>query len=793
MSRVRLTTSQLYPHLIQAIEKSDAIYILVSFIMASGASLLHEPLERAAKRGADIKICTGDYLYITSPIALEQLLSIEGAEIRLFRSLNQSFHAKAYLFRSKTDGFIVIGSSNLSNSALTSGIEWNLSVSKNADPEVFEQAFSEFMAVFHHEQTIPVNLETLADYRREYTEYHKIHPVLPIFKEEIAESRPEYELDTEVEITPHEVQKAALDSLLSTMEEGYKRAMIIMATGLGKTYLSAFFAQHFNKVLFIAHREEILRQAERSFLKVDDSWKTGFYYGSREDRHADVLFASIQKLSMKHHLTSLTPDEFDLIIVDEFHHASANSYRKVIDYFKPRFLLGMTATPDRLDGGNIYALCENNVAFQMHFIEAIERGFLVPFHYMGVYDEIDYSKIRLVGGHYDRSQLEAAQIQEKMADNIYQAWKKYRQTRTIAFCSTIRQAQFLSDYFNRHGERTIALHSKSGLAARSSSIKELEEGRMDVIFTVDLFNEGVDIPAVDTLLFVRPTESISIFTQQIGRGLRLAEGKKYCQIIDLIGNYKNLDAKLRLFEKSGIKKGNRIEPAVPELCVFELDTKAIDFLEYYKKNLPSRKQRLIQSYYDVKREIGRRPSYLELHLNGWEDSGGYRQEWGSYADFLASVNELSDNEEAALTSHGSLIREVEKTSMSKSYKMVLLKAMLQRGTKKWAHPVSPAEVAHFFHSYLTSAPYRRKIDGISSKTLAEEYDERKVAELILKMPMSKWAGSTDGNFLLEDGRFFVNGYQTIHSDELYQFVSEICEYRLHRYFEKKAKRVDSGQ
>lgn len=230
----------------------------------------------------------------------------------------------------------------------------------------------------------------------------------------------------DVKINPTEVQKRALHNLQETYEEGYKKALVVMATGLGKTYLSAFFAKQFSKVLFIVHRKEILHQAERSYKKVYRNLRTGFYYGNRKENDCDALFASIQTLSKIKNLTSFSPDEFDLIIVDEFHHAAAKTYRSILDYFQPKFLLGMTATPERLDGANIYALCENNVAFQMHFIEAIEQGYLAPFHYVGVYDDIDYSKIRLVNGKYDANQLEAMQIQDKMANKIFRAWEKYR-------------------------------------------------------------------------------------------------------------------------------------------------------------------------------------------------------------------------------------------------------------------------------------------------------------------------------------------------------------------------------
>jgi superfamily II DNA or RNA helicase/HKD family nuclease len=781
---IRLTTSRLYPHLIEAIEQSSSIYILTSFILKSGAELMADLLRRAAERGADIKICTGDYLYVTSPDALELLHSIDGIDFRLFRSGNRSFHPKAYLFRTEENGLMIIGSSNLSESALKTGIEWNLSVDKHVDPEVFEQALEEFMNVFHHERTVEINPETIKAYRRDYEEYHRTYPEVWVEEDPDSEGLEEME-QKEITVTPHEVQREALEALASTMEEGYDRAMVVMATGLGKTYMSAFFAgqMKFRKVLFIAHREEILRQAERTFRNVNGSWRTGFYNGSRKDRDAEVLFASINTLSMQHHLSSFRPDEFELIIVDEFHHAVAKSYRRVIDHFRPRFLLGMTATPDRLDGGDIYVLCDNNVAFQMDFIEAIKRDFLVPFRYQGVYDEIDYSKIRYVNGYYDQEQLEQAYIQDTMAEKIYQKWLAFRQTRTLAFCVSIRQVEFLSEHFNRKGHKTVALHGDS--RNRAEAIRALEEGRIEAIFTVNLFNEGVDIPRVDTLLFVRPTESVAVFIQQLGRGLRKAEGKQYCQVIDLIGNYRNLEMKLRLFGEMERKNGKtRFVSSLPEACLFDLDTQSIDLIARYHEQLPLRKRRLVQNYLDVKCRLGRRPTYLEVHLHGWENARGYRQEWGSYAEFLLYRDELTEVEKEVVNTYRDLIRDVESTSMSRSYKMVLLKSLLARGTENWAHPISAVEAAPFFYQYLSEAPYRKQKEILTNKKLAAGYNEKEVANLIKTMPMTKWAGSSGGIFVREGDRFYVQGYEQIRSPELYRMVSEICEYRLHAYFER---------
>src|SRR5690625_1015716 len=311
--------------------------------------------------------------------------------------------------------------------------------------------------------------------------------------------------------------------------------MVVMATGLGKTYLAAMFARNFDKVLFIAHRQEIIKQAKDSFERV--LHKTGgLLYGLEKDSNHDMIFASIFTLSIQEQLHEFSPDHFDLIVVDEFHHAAAKSYERVINYFKPRFLLGLTATPERTDGQDVFALCDGNVAYEITFIEAIRRGWLAPFVYYGVKDDIDYTQIRWLGHRYDKQQLLVEQLNEKRAAYVFKKWKQYKQTRTLAFCSSIEQAEFLEQFFKEQGIECVSLTSKTDDRTRKESIIKLETLELEVIFTVDLFNEGVDIPSVDTLLFVRPTESLVVFTQQIGRGLRQYAGKEKCVIIDLIGN-----------------------------------------------------------------------------------------------------------------------------------------------------------------------------------------------------------------------------------------------------------------
>lgn len=805
-NNVSLVRSHLLEKLIHHIANADTIYLLVSFVMDSGAQLLSPYLKEAAHRGADIKILTGDYLYVTQPQGLHTICKIDPRiEVRLWRSNGIAFHPKAYMLQSTNgDNRLFVGSSNLSRSALTIGVEWSLFVDADEPTVAFDQAQSTFMEMFYDERTQSVNPESIKQYEAEYAAYHQTHPNLAKHWSESEETGTMFESEDGAETTrelkeqvynhalqPRPVQIEALQQLTQTRSEGYDKALVVMATGLGKTFLAAMFATEFRIVLFIAHREEILFQAKRAFETVMPNRSCGVYNGQEKNGKADFIFASIFTLGMKQHRLRFSPKDFDLIIVDEFHHAAAKSYQNVIDYFRPEFLLGITATPDRADGSDVYAICDGNVAYRIDFIEAIQRGWLAPFRYIGVYDETDYSQIRWLGSRYDDQELLAAQLKESLAHHIYKAWTEHRKSRTLAFCSSIAQASFLADYFQKQGVHCISLHSKVVGSSRSEAIRRLSDGELAVIFTVDLFNEGVDIPSVDTLLFVRPTESLTIFTQQIGRGLRIHDGKENCTIIDLIGNYRNADVKLRLFDvaQSAELGASTVVPVVPDNCFIDLDTQVINLLQELRKKRQPRKEALRESYIKVKQDLGRRPTYEELHLYGVADSRGYKQESGSLFGFLEWAGELDPNETETYKRYEAWFKELESTGMTKSYKMVLLLAMLERGAEVWNAPITPEQVALPFHAYYMGKEYRKQIDFSGKEnTNLWTYDEGKVADLIARMPMSKWGGSSKGLVEFKENRFRVLfSIEPTDVNTVYGWTRQICDYRLHGYFERKGQ------
>lgn len=808
MPDIRLITENLADELIQGIRRSTAVYIMTSFVMESGVKLLAPHLQEAVDRGAEVKLLAGDYLHITQPNALRKLLEIEGMEIRIWRSRGTSFHPKAYLLDYDHDeGLFIVGSSNMSFSALKMGFEWKLAMNAQAEPYTFQEAQDKFMNSFYHEYTEPVNPETIRLYEKDYEVYRDRYPDLAAKVSQMEETElTPFSGDEEtgllddkalevIALKPRPAQEMALEELNKTIEEGYDRAIAVMPTGLGKTYLAAFFAQGFKRILFIAHREELLHQALRSFQHVMPSRTSGVYDGKSKVINAELVFASIYTLGRKQHREIFRTQTFDLIVVDEFHHAAAQTYRAVLEELQFSFMLGITATPDRMDGKDIYALCDNNVAFYMHFIEAINRGWLSTFQYYGVYDSIDYSGITWLGSHYDEQELLSEQLQTHVVEHIYDAWLQHRLTRTLAFCSSIAQADYLASLFQSKGHHVVSLHSRTREMSRQEAIQRLETRDLEVIFTVDLFNEGVDIPSIDTLLFVRPTESLTVFTQQVGRGLRLHEGKQVCHIIDMIGNYRNADLKLSLFRQSGEEdvKGkqqhNELIPTVPEGCQIYLDIQVVDLLEELQRKRQPLKEKLLSAYFGVKQELGRRPSYLELHYYGGTNSRQYRQQFGSYIGLLNWGGELTDEEQRIYEHYRNWLEEVEKTNMSKSYKMIVLLAMLNRGEGDWYKPITAEEAAPFFYEYLMSKEYRKLKDFSDQKTSKLwKYDVGRIAQLVADMPMTKWANSSKGLIDFNGPAFVVHLDMKNESEKtlltLFQWTKEIAEYRLAVYFER---------
>ncbi|AEJ38271.1 DNA/RNA helicase [Sulfobacillus acidophilus TPY] len=797
MNNPRLITRHLGTLVNRLSADAKGIYLLLAFVRTSGVDEIFPALSAAVQAGADLKILTGDYLWITEPEALARLLTLgPQVEIRLWYTDGQAFHPKAFLFESETTLHVIIGSSNLSRSAVTTGVEWNVLV----EDAVFEQddPVTEFMRLFYAEQTGPVNPVTIEEYQRRRDRFYRDHPAVErVWADSVSWSgeAPVDLSETErgsasEELALRPVQIEAFEALSNALQQGYRRGLVVLPTGLGKTYLAAFFARQFRRVLFIAHRDEILRQAARTFHRVLPDRSLAFYTGSQKGA-ADMVFASVFTLAGKRHRERFLPDTFDLVVVDEFHHAAAKSYEALLDYFTPRFLLGLTATPERMDNKDVYALCDGNLVYQEKLPDAIRKKWLVPFHYYGVYDPIDYRTIPWRGTHYDEEALERVQTQESYAAWILAGWQNHRQSRTLAFCAGVTQAEYLAAYFSRHGVAARALTGKNTLDERRRALAELEHGDLSIIFSVDLFNEGLDIPSTDTILLVRPTDSSVVFLQQIGRGLRTFGEKTHCTIIDFVGNYRNADERFAVLGvaeplaalQAGTDDMAVITRGLPPNCFIALDLQVIDVLQKIEKRRSSPEMLAIKALKALKEEVGRRPTYLEFHLKSGVDGKLVKDWFKSYPGFLAAAEELNSFETAVYEKARGWLEVVEKTSMSQSYKMVLLRTMLDRGPDRWDEPVTPRELAPGFYAYLhDNGLWMRETQR--QTTFRDRYEEKAVVNILVKNPVKFLSERHPESFSYMDGLFRIRhgGITAEERTLIARWTREIVEYRLHRYF-----------
>ncbi len=553
------------------------------------------------KRGVKVRILTGTYLGITSPFALEEMLTLgENAEVRLFSDEGISFHPKAYIIHTADpDGDrILIGSSNLSRSALTDGVEWNYNLKRSMDPTSFSSFEREF-EYFYGEHSVLLTPEIVREYRDSWVKPSA--RIVPKHSETMAPEGP---------------QIPALFALKHTREEGMDKALIVAATGVGKTFIAAYDSQSFERILFVAHRREILEQAEKTFRQFHPGKTTGFLYSGHRDTDADLLFASVQSLRQENILDKIASDRFDYIVIDEFHHAAAGSYSRILEHFKPKFMLGLTATPERMDARDVFVLCDYNVVYEIGVSDAIRFGRLVPFYYYGIADNTDYTELRYSNGRYNDDDLDAALINEARAELIYRHYMKHPSERAVGFCSGIRHAEFMKSFFMCRGIESRAVVS-GGDDDRSLSVSDFEDGKVSVLFTVDMFNEGVDIPSIDTVMFLRPTESRTVFIQQLGRGLRKSEDKTHLTVLDFIGNYRRADMIPSLL--TGVENisldSRAISAYAPCGCVIDFDLESIDIMERVAERNRAIKDTIDSEFKRITAELGHVPTRMEFFTN----------------------------------------------------------------------------------------------------------------------------------------------------------------------------------
>ena len=573
------------------IATSDSIDMLVSFLKVSGLATIRESLKAFADRGGRLRLITTTYIGATDAAAVEEISKYPNTEVHIsYDTKHTRLHAKSYIFHRNT-GFntAYIGSSNLSKAALTDGREWNVKITSHDQPDVFDQMNETFEIYWHSNEFEPFKLEDMDKLRFALNlERHQGNAS--------AVSSISYSFD----INPYPYQQAILDKLEAERRVyGYTRNLVVAATGTGKTVISAFDYKNFknknigkqNRLLFVAHREEILIQSRDCFRGVLKDPNFGdVLVGNYRPQQLSHLFASIQSINSKKFVKEFSPDFFDFIIVDEFHHAAADSYQDLLEYFNPKILLGLTATPERMDGKDILKYFDgNHIAAEIRLPEAIERQLLCPFHYYGLTDCTDLSSLKWTAGGYDKCELENVYVlsekaAQKRAELIINSIPRYVESPTsvkcIGFCVSIRHAEFMAQFFNEHNIPSIVLSSNSSDEDRKSAKKLIESGKVNYIFVVDLYNEGVDIPDIDMVMFLRPTESLTVFLQQLGRGLRISEGKEFLTVLDFIGQS---NKKYRFEEKfkallENTKRGVLTEiregfVSVPKGCLINLERK----------------------------------------------------------------------------------------------------------------------------------------------------------------------------------------------------------------------------
>ncbi|WP_096636062.1 DEAD/DEAH box helicase family protein [Clostridium cochlearium] len=761
----------------KAFKKAKKIDIIVAFLMESGVRLLEKDLKDVLNRNVPIRILTGNYLNITQPQALYLLKDIlkDKVDLRFYNVSGKSFHPKAYIFEyDNKDGDIFIGSSNISKSALTSGIEWNYRIRKENNELDFQYYKDTFENLFNNKSII-VDDNELDRYSKNWRKPKLFFDIDN--KEKTEEKIISYP-------KPKDAQIEALYKLKKFREEGFDRGIVVAATGIGKTYLAAFDSSEYNKVLFVAHRQEILNQAETSFRIVRKTNNTGFFSGNRKDRNKDVLFATVQTLGQKQYLCDdyFKDDEFDYIIIDEFHHAVADNYQNILDYFKPKFLLGLTATPERMDNRDVFEICNHDVVYEVRLKEAINKGWLTPFRYYGIYDDVDYNNISFKNGKYDDKELEEALMINKRGDLILKHYNKYNSKRALGFCSSRNHANYMAKYFSEKGIPSCAVLSGEKLEyciEREEALKKFNSGEIKVIFSVDMFNEGLDVPLVDMVMFLRPTQSSTIFLQQLGRGLRKHKDKKYVNVLDFIGNYKK--ANLIPFLLTGdIKnigeksKKNIIPPEenFPEDCSIDFDFRLVDIFKKMREEQKKIIDLVIEEYYRIKHELKRRPTRLDMYK--YIDDNIYNNIrtkrklniFNDYLGFLNKLEELNEEENKFIeTKAHDFIVKIETTAMTKTYKMPLLLAFYNNGDFKLK--VSEEEI------YLSFKEFYKKpsnaVDLIRDKN-GENYKEWGREEYL------KVAKNPRNAFINTAKEFFID------KGETYEITDELEDYVNNKYF-----------
>ena len=665
--------------IIQELTNCDGFFISVAFVTASGVATLINSLKMLETKGIKGKILVSQYLNFTQPEALRKLLKLKNIELKI--SVKENAHSKGYIFKTSDCYNLIIGSSNLTAQALSTNREWNLKVSGLHSSSIVEKILGEFESDFA--QAIDVTPDFIG-------KYAIIYKKQLLFYQQAKSTELE---EDDSQISPNSMQIEALKNLVNLRAAKKNKALLISATGTGKTYLSAFDAKVVNpqRLLFVVHRLNIAKKSMESFKRIFGDEKTmGLYSGSIRELENDFIFCTVQTISKQSHLDLFKKNHFDYIIIDETHRAGADSYQRVVDYFEPRFLLGMTATPERTDGNDIFSLFDHNIAYEIRLNRAMEEDMLCQFHYYGVTDiSVDDTVLE---NAREFKFLTAKERVDKIVSSADFYGCDNGITRGLVFCSRNEEANELSKMFNQKGYKTIALSGENTEQERVDAIEKLESddlhNKLDYVFTVDIFNEGVDIPRINQILMIRPTDSAIIFIQQLGRGLRKTEGKGYLTIVDFIGNYKNnylIPIALygdTSYNKDSLRKllseGSRMIPGASTINFDEI-TKERIFQSIDSANMQLLADLKID-YNLLKYKLGRTPMMMDFPEHGSRDPFLFVNYANSYFNFVNRVDkELTVN----ISEKSIKLLELFSKEINNSKRVeesVILKELIENGT-----------------------------------------------------------------------------------------------------------------
>jgi superfamily II DNA or RNA helicase len=678
--------------------------------------------------------------------------------------------------------------------ALQTGIEWNYRVDQAIHGAGFDAMARAFEGLLSDPRTRRVDHEWIDQYRAR-------RRVQPVFR---------FDIDNETNEpppTPHQIQREALEALAKTRLGGNRAGLVVLATGLGKTWLAAFDAARrtpensleFPRVLFVAHRDEILQQSMRTFRKIRPESSCARYDGSMRENQLDrieMLFASVQTLGRVEHLRKFQPRAFDYIVIDEFHHAAATTYRRLIDHFEPRFLLGLTATPERTDGGDLLGLCQENLVYRCDLVRGIQEELLSPFEYYGVPDRVDYTNIPWRGRRFDETRLTSEVSTHARAQNALEQLQRVGAKRAIGFCCSQTHADFMAEYFRRAGMRVASVHSGPESDPRARSLEALERGELDIVFAVDMFNEGLDIPSIDTVLMLRPTESSILWLQQFGRGLRKSDDKKRLKVVDYIGNHRTFLIKLRSMMQPLLKVGEsdselrrgleilkRGDAVLPEGCSVTYELETIEIIERILR--PASQVDAMSAFYrDFLEQHDQRPTALEAYHAGYNPRA-VRATHGTWFGYVRSMGGLGAEDQRVIEQTQEFMKVIESTSMTKSYKMLVLLAMLQ--LDRWPGSIRIEELCQAV----------RRMVGRSSALQADIGQEHLESDQRLRRhlesnPIRAWAGQASGRgkayFEYTDGEFrYLGPSDGIDRERFGALVRELVEWRLAEYLDRSGE------